>query len=934
MANNLAIGMVIGASLASSFKTSFANANKSIENLKQAVSKTQAQHQKLGKTLSELRTKQAKAYAEMSRASASGGAGLAKMRQEYSKIGQEIAKVKAQQTQYTKLIEKSLVTQQKLAKATALQQGNAKFREEQKNNFKSNLVNAAGGYMVGSSVMKTFMEQEDAANNLKISMMKADGSYGQFEEIGKIASQLGTDLPGTKKDFYKLAMALKKQGVSDNVLTGGALKTSAELNVLLDMDQESGGEFLAKFMESHRLSENELPQAADYLQRAMFAGGLSKAQMYESMKYYAPKLNSMKLTGAENTEKVLAIEAMAGQQGLEGSTFGTGLNMMLSRMNKGPKMIAQAKKGMKAEARAMMEAVGVEFNFWDKKGNFKGIDGMLAEMTKFEKIRKKFGDEGAGLVAEELFGIEGGRLADILAQKGAKGLEEMLTKMREQASLQERIKQKTATLGSALESLGGVWETAVGEIGSVFAQDIKDLAKWLQGAIEKYTPFIAQHKEIIKTVAGVVAGFVGLKLALSGIGIVASSVLSPFLAINSTFRKLQAGIAVFRLTKASGEISLFGRVITALRSGITLVGRAFVFMGRALLTNPIGLIITGIATEAYLIYDNWATIGPMFANLWQSVTAYFNSFWTWVQGVWSGVTAWVSSTWNGVATFFSQLWVTITGLFSGAWANIQTIWGGATAWFSGLWEGIKSAAFGMFDSISQKVSSVVASIKSFLGFGDEVDKMGAKIGNVATKVVSREHAGQISKTADMAANTGFSSGGFTGQGGKYTPAGIVHRGEYVMTKEATSRLGVGMLDSLNYGGAMIGSIAQPILSQKKGFFGSLWDDVKFGANFIGNLLGLNQSSLKTPDFNPNASGQNPSIFSDYEPLNRNAVTHTENRGDIVVHFSPTIQINGNQSKEGVMQDLQQAMNWSKQELERLILDVVKRSEDQYRRRAY
>lgn len=91
-------------------------------------------------------------------------------------------------------------------------------------------------------------------------------------------------------------------------------------------------------MESHRLNENELPQAADYLQRAMFAGGLSKEQMYESMKYYAPKLNSMKLTGAENTEKVLAIEAMAGQQGLEGSTFGTGLNMMLSRMNKGPEM--------------------------------------------------------------------------------------------------------------------------------------------------------------------------------------------------------------------------------------------------------------------------------------------------------------------------------------------------------------------------------------------------------------------------------------------------------------------------------------------------------------------------------------------------------------------------------------------------------------------
>lgn len=46
---------------------------------------------------------------------------------------------------------------------------------------------------------------------------------------------------------------------------------------------------------------------------------------------------------------------------------------------------------------------------------------------------------------------------------------------------------------------------------------------------------------------------------------------------------------------------------------------------------------------------------------------------------------------------------------------------------------------------------------------------------------------------------GFSSGGYTGNGGKYTPAGIVHRGEYVLTKEATARLGLGYLDYLNYG---------------------------------------------------------------------------------------------------------------------------------------
>ncbi|CDM57617.1 MULTISPECIES: phage tail tape measure protein [Rhizobium] len=46
---------------------------------------------------------------------------------------------------------------------------------------------------------------------------------------------------------------------------------------------------------------------------------------------------------------------------------------------------------------------------------------------------------------------------------------------------------------------------------------------------------------------------------------------------------------------------------------------------------------------------------------------------------------------------------------------------------------------------------------------------------------------------------GFSEGGYTGDGGKYERAGVVHRGEYVMSKKATSRIGVGNLESLHRG---------------------------------------------------------------------------------------------------------------------------------------
>ncbi|KMJ43988.1 hypothetical protein AB204_16690 [Xenorhabdus khoisanae] len=63
---------------------------------------------------------------------------------------------------------------------------------------------------------------------------------------------------------------------------------------------------------------------------------------------------------------------------------------------------------------------------------------------------------------------------------------------------------------------------------------------------------------------------------------------------------------------------------------------------------------------------------------------------------------------------------------------------------------------------------------------------------------------------------GFVGGGYTGNGGKYEPKGIVHGGEFVFTKEATTRLGVAnlyrLMDSAKKGYASGGHVggSQPM----------------------------------------------------------------------------------------------------------------------------
>lgn len=70
----------------------------------------------------------------------------------------------------------------------------------------------------------------------------------------------------------------------------------------------------------------------------------------------------------------------------------------------------------------------------------------------------------------------------------------------------------------------------------------------------------------------------------------------------------------------------------------------------------------------------------------------------------------------------------------------------------------------------------------------------------------------VDKLPKVALPAGFAEGGYTGDGGKYQPAGIVHAGEFVFTKEQTARAGVGNLYAMAkaLAGYAKGGLVRPI----------------------------------------------------------------------------------------------------------------------------
>lgn len=81
--------------------------------------------------------------------------------------------------------------------------------------------------------------------------------------------------------------------------------------------------------------------------------------------------------------------------------------------------------------------------------------------------------------------------------------------------------------------------------------------------------------------------------------------------------------------------------------------------------------------------------------------------------------------------------------------------------------------------------------------------------NIAAMASVAAATASIVSNLSAIAGTGFASGGFTGQGGKYQPAGVVHKGEYVFDQASTNRIGVSNLEALRNGGSLDATLSKP-----------------------------------------------------------------------------------------------------------------------------
>jgi hypothetical protein len=82
---------------------------------------------------------------------------------------------------------------------------------------------------------------------------------------------------------------------------------------------------------------------------------------------------------------------------------------------------------------------------------------------------------------------------------------------------------------------------------------------------------------------------------------------------------------------------------TLVTGAARLITTAFNVMKVALLSNPIVLLVTAIATAAYLIYSNWGPISAWFAGIWATISAAAAAGWNAITTKFNEGIAWLSA---------------------------------------------------------------------------------------------------------------------------------------------------------------------------------------------------------------------------------------------------------------------------------------------------
>ena len=716
----------------------------------------------------------------------------------------------------------------------------------------------------------------------------------QFKEMGNDILKLTRTIPMAGEEIAAIVAAGGQSGVARENLLSYA-KDAATMGVAFDMAAGDAGEAMATMANVLGKPITEMAQFGDVINH-LSDNANSKA---------ADIVNVITRVGSDT--RMLGLSE--NQAAALGSTF-------LS-MGKAPELAAQAVKGM-SSAFLQLKAGDHEKELKQLGFTTKSFaaamnkDAQGAITTFIEKVKKMPKDKQYPLLAK-VFGKQYADDVLLLAQNTSEYNRQLQLLQETDAngnlkyigSMQREFENRSNTTENKLTKLKSSLAEIATKIGNAFLPVITSFVENITPVIYGITEWVETNPQIMEwalTIGGGIGAVVGGLLTLHSAFSFVSAGLLPFIKLG----KFLGGLLGNFLFSAISKLSLgIGYLIGYVMKGAVIFGKAIFMMSRVLLTNPIGLLITGIAVAAYVIYENWEKIGPWFSELWQTVSGTF------------------SAAWDSITSFCSEAWTNISNFFTSGIGNIT-----ATI--------LNWSPLGLFQQVFAEVLS---------WFGIEVPSKFSDFGkNMIDGLVNGiKNAWEGAK--EMVASLGEGiKGWFAEKLGIHSPS-RVFKGYGVNVVEG---LAIGMANSIPMAETASDNLASAVSGEDiKGWFAEKPGNQSpsrifkgYGVNVVEGLaIEMNNSipMAETASDNLasavslNGAPQNAGLLANYQPLSRievEQVPTTQTQG-VAVHFNPTINVNGSAGQDVVSQ-VSKGLQISMHEFETLLNRVL----DQRQRRAY
>jgi len=478
--------------------------------------------------------------------------------------------------------------------------------------------------------LDAYKSLELAQAEMEVALMTKEGlPTKEIKELNKQVEELGTKLPGTTADFYRVVTALKGAGMELDKIVNGGLKAASYLWVLFkeEASPKEVAEIVQSFSNAYRIAGEDFEAFADQIQRLKFASGLTLTQIAYATKYFSSELAQLGFTGLKSAKFMLAWIGTLKQFGVAGETAGTSIRSVLQRIPELDKHLEKLRK----------QGLDININlkdFYDEKGAFKLEEFLMAirkelsaiqdPLKRMQALKEIFDMEGMRAIApllaatkdEALMYLEEIRksieathdpkkIAEFREQYeqlkkqieagGFTGLEKMAKELDNQASLQQRLNRLMNTYANVLEAAGGTLVNLLSVIGSLVAPTLIAILNPLNDLLGKLADFIQENKTVARVLTLTVGGFVSFLAIMGTVSLAFASFMKLF-----SF--------AFAPVKWLMTISLIKNLVLALR-----------VFSIALLTSPIGWIALAIGVligAVYLLWKHWDTVSRWLAKAW------------------------------------------------------------------------------------------------------------------------------------------------------------------------------------------------------------------------------------------------------------------------------------------------------------------------------